>query len=117
MHADVLRVFGRDLELRHLHCFVSRGDGEVDEAAHLLHFFFLDELEGIEVADLAGNLAGEGGGVELGDAVDTALAREQALPHCVGGITHGAYQADAGNDHPPFPLTPPITSLPSLSCP
>ena len=76
MHADVFGVFGGDLELRHLHCFIGSRDGEVDEAAHLLHFFFLDETEGVEVADLGGNLAGECGSVEPGDTVDAALARE-----------------------------------------
>jgi hypothetical protein len=72
--ADHLGVFGSDFQLGHLERFVGGGDGEVDEAAHLLHFFFLDELEGIEVADLGGDLAGEGGGVEGGDATDAALA-------------------------------------------
>jgi hypothetical protein len=72
----------------------------VNEAAHLLHFFFLDELEGIEVADLARDLAGEGGSVECGDAVDAALAGEQRLPDGVGGVADGTDQADAGDDDP-----------------
>src|SRR4029077_18432328 len=88
----------------------------MDEAAHLLHFLFFDELEGIEVADLAGNLAGKGGGVELGYAVNTALAREQGLPHRVSGIAHCADQADAGNDDPSFQITRQITCLPSRVC-
>jgi hypothetical protein len=72
----------------------------VDEAAHLLHFFFLDELEGIEVADLGGDLAGKGGDVEGGDAVDAALTGEQRLPDGVGGVADGTDQADAGDDNP-----------------
>jgi len=100
MHADVLRDLGRDLELRHLHRFIGSGDGEVNEAAHLLHFFFLDELERIEVADLGCDLAGEGGGVETGNAIDAAFAGDESLPHRLGGIAHRADQADAGNDHP-----------------
>src|SRR4030088_306055 len=90
MHADVLAIFGRDLQLRHLHRFFGGGDCEVNEATHLLHFFFLDELEGIEVADLGGNLASKGGSVKAGNAIDTALTRKQGLPDCVGGVAHGA---------------------------
>jgi len=71
----------------------------VNEASHLLHFFFLDELERIEVADFGGDLAGEGGGVEMGDAVDAALAGEQGLPDDVGGIADGADEADACDDY------------------
>jgi len=78
--------------------FVGGGDGEVNEASHLLHFFFLDEVEGIEVADLGGDLTGEGGGIEGRDAIDAALAREQRRPDLAGGVAQGADQADAGDD-------------------
>src|ERR1700730_19303837 len=41
MNADILGVFGRDLELRHLHRFIGGGDGEVgDEAKYYFFFFF-----------------------------------------------------------------------------
>ena len=96
--ADHLGVFGRDLQLRHFHRFVGGGDGEVNEAAHLLYFFFLDEVERVEVANLGGNLAGKGGGVEGGDAADAAFAGEQRLPYRFGSLAHGADQADAGDD-------------------
>src|ERR1022692_4712959 len=72
----------------------------MDEASHLLDFFFLDEVEGIEVLDLGGDLAGEGGGVELGDAGHAAFAGEHGLPHLSGGVAHAADQADAGNYDP-----------------
>src|ERR1035437_2507853 len=113
MHAYALGVFGCDLEVGHLHRFVGGGEREVDEAAHLFYFFFLDEIEGIEVADLGCDLAGNRGGVEPGNAVDAVLAREQSLPHRGGGIAQRADQADAGNDDPsgqsylpPFPCLP-----------
>jgi len=48
MHADHLGVFRCDFELRHLHRFIGGGDGEVDEAAHLLDFFSFDEFSGVE---------------------------------------------------------------------
>src|ERR1035441_813206 len=116
MDTDVLGDFGRDLELRHLHRFVGSGDGEVNEAPHLLYFFFLDELEGVEVAHFGGDLAGKGGGVESGNAVDTALAGEQGLPDCAGGIAHGADQADAGDDDPSFEVPWQITCPPWRAC-
>jgi hypothetical protein len=112
MHADALGIFGRDLKLGHLHRFVGGGDGEVDEAAHFFYFFFLDEIEGIKVADLGGDLAGKGGGVERGDAADAAFAREQGLPYCAGGIAHGADEADAGDDDPTRQIeSPPFLRL------
>src|SRR5450755_3214376 len=36
VYADVLGIFGRDLKLRHFHCFIRSGNRKVDEAAHLL---------------------------------------------------------------------------------
>ena len=76
VNADALGIFWRDLKPGHLHGFVGGGDGEVDEAAHLLDFFFLDELKRVEVMDLGGDLTGKGGRVESGNAADTALAGE-----------------------------------------
>jgi hypothetical protein len=70
----------------------------VDEAAHLFYFFFLDELEGIEVANFSGDLAGKGGGVESGNAADSTLAGEQGLPDGFGGVADGAEETDAGDD-------------------
>ena len=108
---------------RHLHGFIRRGDREVDEAAHFLDFFFLDEIERIEVADFAGDLAGEGGGIEGGDAADAALARRQSLPDFGGGVADGAEQADAGDDDPsPSGYSPDYSRgrspnyLPALAC-
>ena len=47
------------LQARHLERFIRGGDGQVDEASHLLDFFFLDEVERVEVLDFSGDLAGE----------------------------------------------------------
>ena len=59
-----------------LHGFIRRGERQVDEAAHLFQFFFLDELQRIEVLYFSGDLAGKLGGIELGDAGDAALPGE-----------------------------------------
>ena len=100
--ANHLRVFRRDLKLRGFEGLVGGGDGEVNEAAHLLHFFFFDEVQRVEVANLGGDLASIGGGIKCGDAADTALSGLQGLPDLAGRIAQGADQADAGDDNPPW---------------
>ena len=72
----------------------------MDKAPHLLHFFFFDEVEGIEILDLGRYLAGKIAGVELSDAGHAALASKQPLPHFSGGVSHAADQADAGDYYP-----------------
>ena len=74
VHPDSRRILARDLEAGRSHGFIRRRDGEVDEAPHLLDFFFLDELQRVEVADFAGDLGRELRGVELLDLLDAALA-------------------------------------------
>ncbi len=59
VHAHALVVFWRDLQARHLERFIRGGNRQVDEASHLLDFFFFDEVQRIEVLDLGGDLAGE----------------------------------------------------------
>ena len=61
------------------------------------------------VDDLGGDLARVLGGVEVSDAIDAALARQEVLPRFCGGIADRADQAKAGNDNatcqgyfPPF---------------
>ena len=58
--ADPLGVFRSDFRGRTSCIASSRGrDRQVDEAAHLLEFFFFDELERIEVLDLGGDAGRE----------------------------------------------------------
>ena len=90
---------GVDLQAGHLHGFVRGRDGEVDEAPHLLYFFLLDELQRIEVLDLGGDPAGEGGGIEAGDPAphrSCPPAGPSTLLSVV--IADAADQADAGDD-------------------
>jgi hypothetical protein len=72
----------------------------VNEAAHLLHFFFLDELQRIEIADFGSDLAGKCGGIKSGNSVDATLTGKQSLPDRIRGIAYGADQANAGNYDP-----------------
>src|SRR5208282_3574921 len=74
--------------------------------------FALDDVEGSKVANLGGDLAGKGRGVEPGNASDATFAREQGLPHRAGGMAHGADQADAGDDDPTRQIeSPPFLRL------
>ena len=110
--AYALVVLRSDFQSRHLHRFIRCSDGEVDEARHLLDFFFLDIVQRVEVLDFGGDLAGEGAGVETGDASDAALAREHGLPHFIGGIAHAADQAEPRNYDPASQLFPRFPCLP-----
>src|SRR5208337_4434122 len=94
MHADMLGVLRGDLQFRHLERFVAGGDSQVDEAPHLLQFFFFDVVQRVEVLDLGGDLAGKVAGVETGNAGHAALAGDERLPHFFGGIAHAADQAE-----------------------
>ena len=74
-------VFRRDLQAGHAHGFIRRSHREVDEAAHLLNFFFLDEVQRVEVLDFGGDAGTRA--VEASNWVmraDAALARQQLLP-------------------------------------
>src|SRR5690242_3996385 len=71
----------------------------MNEAAHFLQFFFVNELQRIEILDFGGDLGGKLRGVEVGNACYAAFARQQAGPHFWTGITHAADQSHAGDDY------------------
>src|ERR1043165_831072 len=73
-------VAGVRVELRVVDGHLRRGDGVVDEGVGLLDLLLFDPLPGLEAADLAGDLAGEGAGVELADAIDAGPSVEEAAP-------------------------------------
>ena len=70
----------------------ARRDGELDEPAHLLDFFFLDVIRRVEVLHLAGDSASEVGGVEGGDGGDPARALLDGLPDCFRADTNRSQQ-------------------------
>ena len=49
------RDFRRDFQLRHAHGEIRGRQGELDEPAHFLQFFFLGPVERIEIADFPGD--------------------------------------------------------------
>src|SRR5579864_124386 len=104
VHAYVFRILRRDLKAGGLHSFIRGGDGEVNEPGHLAGFFFLNELERIEVLDLGGDLTGVLGSIEVSDPTDAAVAGQQVLPDFLGGVADRADQAYSSDDNSPHQL-------------
>ena len=99
MHAHHLFIVGRDLQAGSLNCLFSRREGEMNEAAHFLDFFFLDEIQRVEVFDFCRYLAGVFGRVKLGNPADAALTGEQVLPDFFGFVADSANQSNTSNDN------------------
>src|ERR1039458_2866942 len=78
---------------------IRRRDGELDEAPHLLDFFFFDVAARIESFDLAGDPAGKEVRGEGRDRSAAAFTRQYALPGCFGPNAYGGHQAHTGYDH------------------
>src|SRR6266478_5601887 len=79
---------------------IRSGQRHLNEAAHLLQFFFLDPLEGVEVFDLASNLAIKSSGVKLRDEANTAAPGHEVFPAFLRADTQRADQSNARNNYP-----------------
>ena len=97
--ADFLPIFGCHVEAGLGHGEIRGRQGELDEPAHLLDFFALDEVFGDEVLDFAGDPAAKSGGVEKGDRADAGFSLQESLPSYVRSHTQGAYQTDSGHHY------------------
>src|ERR1019366_6851133 len=107
--ADVLRVFRRHLEARHVDGLGGGGQREVNEAAHLLQFFFLDEVERVEVLHLGRDGTGILRRVKECDGGNPTGAGQQACPHCLGGVADTANHSKTGdNDSAAHAYFPPF---------
>src|SRR5947209_3398839 len=78
--AEVLGLFLRNLQVRRLYGKLGRSHPELNEATHLLHVFFVDVGERIEVFHFTRDARCETCGVELRDRTDTALAAFDGRP-------------------------------------
>src|SRR4029077_999845 len=90
VHTNAFRDLGSDVQTRHLHRFVRGAHTEMNEAAHLAGFFFLDEIQRIEVLDFGGDSAGKPGGIKTGNRCDAAFAREEIGPGLRARVSHRA---------------------------
>ena len=61
-------------------------DAVVDEKIHAARILGRDVLGDIEIANLAGNVHGEAGGIETGNPVDSRTAGNDVLPSLLNGI-------------------------------
>ena len=100
--ADALRFLGVELVVGRQAGVADRldrgGQAEVDERVHVTRFLGREIVFDVEALDLAGEAAGEGRGVELGDVGDAGAAREQVLPAFGDAVADRADQAEAGDD-------------------
>ncbi len=83
-----------------LHRKIRAGQRDLNETRHLLEFFFLDPLKGVEVLHFAGNLAVEAGGVEMRDRRDATASGDEVPPAFLRADTQRADQSNTRNNYP-----------------
>jgi hypothetical protein len=79
-HSDTRGRFRRDRQPGVINGILRSGHRELNEDIHLLQFFLLDELQGIEPLHLARKLRGKARRVEAGDGADAAFPGTQRIP-------------------------------------
>ncbi len=93
-NSDSLRVVLGNLETRIGHGHFSRSHGVLDEQVHLFDFFFSDELFGVEILDLSGNLGRQIRGIKPGNAINARLALQQCSPVFLNAGTQGGHHTE-----------------------
>src|SRR5262249_54841097 len=73
---------------------------DLNEAAHLLQFFFFDPVERIKTLHFAGDLAVEVRGVEMRNRSDTADAGDEVSPALLRADAQRADQPNSRNHNP-----------------
>ena len=101
-HPDALVIAGGNVQRGVIDGHLGRGHGVVNEGVGLLDLLLLDPRLGLEAVDLAGDLAGEGGGVEFGDAADAGASFEQAAPGRLVADPQRRDHADPADDNTAF---------------
>src|SRR5439155_325061 len=76
---------------------IRRGHSQVDEAAHLLQFFFVDKLQRIEILDFCSDPAGKTGAIKMRNTGYAAFCGEQIAPDLFCSVPNRADQADASD--------------------
>ena len=99
VNAGGIGEFGRDGERGLLHGEIGGGERQLNEAAGLFQFFFLEPIERLEALYFAGDAAIETSGIEMSDGTDAAFGGENVAPDFFGPDAETADESDAGNDH------------------
>jgi len=71
VHAHAVGIFGRHVEAGFIYSKFRSRHRKLDEAAHLLNFFFFYVVVRIEIFDFAGNATTETCWVEQGNGADS----------------------------------------------
>ena len=85
-------------QARITHGLHAGGQSVMDEGVHVAGFLRGDVLLDAEALDLTGEPGGHGRGIELGDAGDAGLARNEIAPGLIDRVAHGGDEAQAGDD-------------------
>src|SRR5439155_6031623 len=108
VNAHALGDLGLDGKAGLLQGKVRAGHGRLNEPAHLLHFFFFDELEGVKAFEFGGNRRGKTVGVKLRDRAYAAPAGQDVFPAFLRADPDSAYQPHARHNNSSCQnLTPP----------
>ena len=76
VNAYTLLDIRSDVQAGHLHGLICGRHAQMNEAAHLLDFFFLDEIQRIEVLDFGGDGACVTCSIKAGNSGNAAFACE-----------------------------------------
>ena len=90
-----------------VHRELRRRDGELDEDVHLLDVLLVDELQRIELLDLARDPRRELRGVEVRDRTDAAAPGAEGVPVRLGADAEGRYKSNTGDDDSPAQTSDP----------
>src|SRR6266566_8876408 len=99
VNADFVEVRVFFLPACRLHGKIRGGQRHLDEAAHLLQFFFLDPLEWVENLDFTGDFAIEAIGIELSDQPNATLTGDEIFPRFLRADSQRADQSNTRDYH------------------
>ena len=99
VNAHALGDLGLDGKASLLQGKLRARQGHLNEPAHLLHFFFFDEAEGVKALDLGGDGSGKAVGVKLGDRAYAAPSGQDVFPGFLRADADGAYQPHARHNN------------------
>src|SRR5262249_2232087 len=107
-HAEAGAVDLGQIEPGVLHGHHRRGHCILEVGIEASRFLLVDEVQGIEIADLArdprgipvGTVSVLGVGVELGDRPDARASLDEPRPEFLGGVAERRERAQPGDDDP-----------------
>src|SRR5205823_10645620 len=97
--ADLITVRLGDRQPRFLQCFLRRHHGELDEARHMPSRLAIEPGVGLEIDDLAGDLAGRAGRIERLDPPNPRTTSLDRLPRFAGAMAERGNRAGPGDDN------------------